>query len=92
MDQPKAPDRFIVAVNVKIEGKVVMLGAVWNGSTLVTVRAKAAIFTTAEDAESQRFYISCKYPLMMGRIEVLRLEDDQEFRYHLRGGEDIKTE
>ena len=84
--------RYIVAVNVKLENKVYMLGAVWNGTSLVTVRAKAKVLGTPEEAESERFYVSCKYPLMMDRLEVLKLDDDGEVRYHLRGGEDIKTE
>lgn len=85
-------ERFIVAINVKLENKVYMLGAVWNGTSLVTVRAKAKVLGSAEEAESERFYVSCKYPLMMDRLEVLKLEEDAEFRYHLRGGEDIKSE
>lgn len=85
-------DRYIVAVNVKLENKVAMLGAVWNGTSLVTVRARAKVLNSAEEAESERFYVSCKYPLMLGRVEVLKLDDDPEVRYHLRGGEDIKTE
>jgi hypothetical protein len=84
-------DRWLIAVNVKLEGKVAMLGAIWNGTTLQTVRAKAKLFTSLEEADAERFFVSCKYPLLMERLEVMRVSDDPEFRYHLRGGEDVDT-
>lgn len=83
------PGKFILAANVKLEGKVTMLGAVWDGSVLRTVRAKAAVFATAEEAKSQQFYVSCKYPFLS--TEIVEIEDDPERRYHLRGGINIEV-
>jgi hypothetical protein len=85
------PDKWIIAANVRTNGKVVEMGAIWDGSVLKTVRAKAAVFVTAEEAASQQFYVSCKYPLLTERIEVVKVEDDPEHRYHLIGGIDIRA-
>lgn len=84
------PERYIVASNVMIVEKVVKVGAIWTGTALVTVRGKAAVFESAEEAESARFFVCCKYPLLMERIEVIKLEGDSEWRYHLIGGVDLE--
>ena len=84
------PDRYIIATNVKVEGTVTKMGAIWNGAALFTVRAKAMVFETHDEAESARFFVCCKYPLLMERVEVVKLESDPEYRYHLIGGVEIE--
>lgn len=85
------PEKFVIAANVRVNGRVTEMGAVWNGQSLETVRSKAMVFPSKEEAESQQFYVSCKYPLLTDRIEVVKLEDDPERRYHLIGGIDIRA-
>lgn len=84
------PDRYIVAAKVKVDGTVTKIGAVWTGAALVTVRGKAAVFESEEDAESARFFVCCKYPLLTERIEVVKLERNTDYRYHLIGGIEIE--
>ena len=82
--------RYIVAANVKVVGTVTEMGAIWNGTALFTVKAKAMVFESHDEAESARFFVCCKYPLLMERIEVVKLEGAQEYRYHLIGGVEIE--
>jgi len=85
-------DRFIIAINVTVEGDVTKMGAIWTGDKFVTVRGKAHIFHDAEEAESKRFYLAAQYLKFIGKVEILKIEEGSERRYHLRGGEKIETE
>ena len=84
------PDRYIIAVNVKVEETVTKLGGVWTGAALMMVRAKAKVFETLDDAESAQFFVCCQYPLLTERVEIVKLESDQGRRYHLIGGVEIE--
>lgn len=84
------PGKFIIAATVSRDGKITKMGAVWDGNALKTVRARAAVFVTAEEAQSQQFYVACRYPLLTEMIEVVEIEDDPEHRYSLIGGIDVR--